>query len=110
MEYIFVYGMFRDSARDLLGEKTFCGKSTIRGKLYRVDNFYPGFVSGVDGKVVGDVYLIDPIVFEKLDEFEGDEYTRKKVRTSTDLDCWVYEYKYDVSGFKEIKSGDWMLR
>jgi gamma-glutamylcyclotransferase (GGCT)/AIG2-like uncharacterized protein YtfP len=109
MEYIFVYGMFRDSARDLLGKTTFCGKSTIKGKLYRVDNFYPGFVSG-EGKVVGDVYLIDPVVFDKLDEFEGDEYIRKKVRTSSDLDCWVYEYKHDVSNFKEIKSGDWMLR
>ena len=109
MEYLFVYGMFRDSARDLLGKTTFCGKTTIDGTLYRVDDFYPGFVKG-DGKVVGDVYLVDPIIFPKLDEFEGDEYIRTKVRTSSDIECWVYEYKYDVSGFKEIKTGDWMLR
>lgn len=109
MEYLFVYGLFRDSARGLLGKKTFCGKATIKGKIYRVDDFYPGFVKG-DGKVVGDVYLIDPIVFDNLDEFEGDEYIRTKVITSSDLDCWIYEYKYDVSSFKEIKSGDWMLR
>ena len=48
--------------------------------------------------------------FDNLDEFEGDEYIRTKVITSSDLDCWIYEYKYDVSNFKEIKSGDWMLR
>lgn len=109
MEYLFVYGLFRDSARTLLGETTFCGKSTIEGKLFKVNEFYPGYVKG-KGKVVGDVYLIDPIVLDKLDEFEGDEYIRTKTITSTDVECWVYEYKYDTTGIKEIRSGDWMLR
>lgn len=109
MEYLFVYGLFRDSARTLLGETTFCGKSTINGKLFKVNEFYPGYVKG-KGKVVGDVYLIDPIIFDKLDEFEGEEYIRTKTRTSTDVECWVYEYKYDTTGIKEIRSGDWMLR
>jgi gamma-glutamylcyclotransferase (GGCT)/AIG2-like uncharacterized protein YtfP len=109
MEYLFVYGLFRDSARTLLGETTFCGKTTINGKLFKVNEFYPGYVKG-DGKVVGDVYLIDPIVLDKLDEFEGDEYIRTKTRTSTDVECWVYEYKYDTKGIKEVRSGDWMLR
>ena len=45
-----------------------------------------------------------------IDDFEGDEYHRIKVTTSTDIECWVYEYKYDISKFKNIKSGDWMLR
>jgi gamma-glutamylcyclotransferase (GGCT)/AIG2-like uncharacterized protein YtfP len=109
MEYLFVYGLFRDSARTLLGETTFCGKTTINGKLFKVNEFYPGYVKG-DGKVVGDVYLIDPIILDKLDEFEGDEYMRTKTRTSTDVECWVYEYKYDTKGIKEVRSGDWMLR
>jgi len=109
MEYLFVYGLFRDSARTLLGETTFCGKTTINGKLFKVNEFYPGYVKG-DGKVVGDVYLIDPIVLDKLDEFEGDEYIRTKTRTSTDVECWVYEYKYNTKGIKEVRSGDWMLR
>ena len=52
MEYLFVYGLFRDSARTLLGETTFCGKSTIKGKLFKVNEFYPGYVKG-KGKVVG---------------------------------------------------------
>jgi gamma-glutamylcyclotransferase (GGCT)/AIG2-like uncharacterized protein YtfP len=109
MEYLFVYGVFRDSARTLLGETKFCGKGTIDGRLFKVNEFYPGYVKG-DGKIVGDVYLVDPIIFDKLDEFEGDEYIRTKARTSTDVECWVYEYKYDTKGIKEIKSGDWMLR
>jgi gamma-glutamylcyclotransferase (GGCT)/AIG2-like uncharacterized protein YtfP len=109
MEYLFVYGVFRDSGKTLLGETTFCGKSTINGKLFKVNEFYPGYVVG-DGKVVGDVYLIDPIIFGELDKFEGEEYIRTKARTSSDIECWVYLYKYDTTGIKEIKSGDWMLR
>jgi gamma-glutamylcyclotransferase (GGCT)/AIG2-like uncharacterized protein YtfP len=31
--------------------------------------FYPGLISGNDGKVLGDVYLIKPSNFEVLDEF-----------------------------------------
>jgi len=46
----------------------------------------------------------------ELDIFEGDEYKRSKIRTSTDLECWVYIYKDDVSNHKQIKSGDWLLR
>ncbi len=108
-EYLFVYGLFRDSARKLLGPITHCGKATINGDMYKVNEFYPGYVTG-KGKVVGDVYLVDSSVFEALDEFEGDEYIRTKTRTSTDVECWVYQYKYDVSKFKQIKCGDWMLR
>lgn len=74
-----------------------------------VDDFYPGFVEGT-GKVIGDVYLIDEELFPSLDEFEGDEYIRRKIRTTSDIECWIYEYKYDVSNHKLIKSGDWLLR
>jgi gamma-glutamylcyclotransferase (GGCT)/AIG2-like uncharacterized protein YtfP len=109
MEYIFVYGQFRDSARNLLGEFKHCGKAFVNGKIYKVNEFYPGFATG-DGKVWGDVYLIHPDVFKQLDEFEGHEYIRTKIKTSTDIECWIYQYKYDTTTFKEIKTGDWMLR
>jgi gamma-glutamylcyclotransferase (GGCT)/AIG2-like uncharacterized protein YtfP len=109
-EYIFVYGLFRDSGKNLLSDSTFCGKTYVTGKIYKVNEFYPGFVNNKKSKVWGDVYLIDPEILPKLDEFEGHEYIRTKIRTSTDIECWIYEYKYDVSNFKEIKGGDWMLR
>lgn len=109
MEYLFVYGLFRDSARNLLGQFTHCGKAFVKGKLFKVNEFYPGFTPG-DGKVWGDVYLINPDVFKQLDEFEGHEYIRTKTKTSTDIECWIYQYKYDTTKFKEIKTGDWMLR
>lgn len=109
-EYLFTYGLFRDSARTLLGEIILCGKASVNGKLYRVNEFYPGIVVGGKDKVWGDIYLINPSVFPELDEFEGDEYTRKKVMTSADIECWVYEYHHDVSKLKPIIGGDWMLR
>lgn len=109
-EYLFVYGLFRDSARPLLGEYTICGKASVRGKLYMVNEFYPGWVSGEKGTVWGDIYLINPSVFPELDEFEGPEYNRRKVITLNDIECWIYEYKFDTTPFREIKSGDWMLR
>lgn len=109
-EYLFVYGVFRDYGKLLLADAIHCGKATINGKLYRVNEFYPGFIKSDNDKVLGDVYLIDPSIFPNLDEFEGDEYIRVKVKTSSDIECWVYEYKYDISSFSEIKGGDWMLR
>jgi gamma-glutamylcyclotransferase (GGCT)/AIG2-like uncharacterized protein YtfP len=109
-EYLFVYGLFRDSGKSLLDNATFCGKSSIPGNLYKVNEFYPGFVPNDKNKVWGDVYLIDPKILPKLDEFEGDEYIRTKVRTSSDIECWIYQYKHDISSFREIKGGDWMLR
>jgi gamma-glutamylcyclotransferase (GGCT)/AIG2-like uncharacterized protein YtfP len=110
MDYLFVYGVFRDSAKNLLGDNTYCGRSYVIGTIYKVNEFYPGFVSNNKNKTWGDIYLIDPITFKDLDIFEGDEYIRRKIKTSNDLECWIYEYKYDISNFKEIKGGDWMLR
>lgn len=108
-EYLFVYGVFRDTAKTLLQKPTHCGKAKIKGKLYRVNDFYPGWIPG-EGEVVGDVYLINPDILPQLDEFEGKEYMRVKVRTSTDLDCWVYKWIEPIDGFQQIKGGDWMLR
>jgi gamma-glutamylcyclotransferase (GGCT)/AIG2-like uncharacterized protein YtfP len=78
-EYIFVYGVFRDSGKGLLEGCKFCGKAYINGDIYRVNDFYPGFIRG-DNKVIGDVYLIDSSIFQQLDEFEGDEYNRMRLR------------------------------
>ena len=108
-EYLFVYGQFRDIAKKLLQEYEFCGKSTIKGKIYKVNETYPGFVDG-NGKVFGDVYKIDPKVFPDLDEFEWEEYDRVRVMTSLNIECWVYKYKFDITEFDEIKCGDWWLR
>jgi gamma-glutamylcyclotransferase (GGCT)/AIG2-like uncharacterized protein YtfP len=117
LEYLFVYGVFRDAGNSLLRSNNslenaiFCDKAFVFGRIYGVNDFYPGYVRiSCDNRVYGDVYLVDPSVFTELDEFEGDEYERKKIWTSIGEECWIYEYKYDVSQFKEIIGGDWILR
>lgn len=108
-DIIFIYGLFRDQAKPLLGDCKYLGKDSIRGKMYKVNEFYPGFIPG-DGKVWGELIEIDTSILPNLDEYEGDEYDRVRVKTNSGIDCWVYQYKFDVNNFKEIKSGDWMLR
>jgi len=111
MEYLFVYGLFRDVSRGMLGDIIKCGKATVDGRMYKVNEFYPGFKPTTDGnKILGDVYMVDKNVFPLIDEYEGDEYIRRKIITSTDLECWIYEYKYDIKDIAEIKGGDWLLR
>ena len=51
MEYLFVYGLFRDSGKRVLGECVYCGRANINGKLYRVNEFYPGYVANEKSKV-----------------------------------------------------------
>jgi gamma-glutamylcyclotransferase (GGCT)/AIG2-like uncharacterized protein YtfP len=107
--HLFTYGLFRDQAKLLLGQPISCGRAYIKGKMYRVNEFYPGYIDG-NGKVWGEVFLIEDEVLPHLDTYEGHEYERIKVKSSSDLECWIYRYKYDVGGFQEIKSGDWHLR
>jgi gamma-glutamylcyclotransferase (GGCT)/AIG2-like uncharacterized protein YtfP len=108
-EHIFIYGLFRDQARNLLGDFKSLGRASVDGKIYKVNEFYPGFKPG-KGKVWGEVILIDTSVLPDLDQYEGEEYKRAKIKTSTDLVCWIYEYKWEITEFKEISCGDWMLR
>lgn len=108
-DYIFVYGLFRDQSKNLLGNPVHCGKTSISGRLWRVNEFYPGFTPG-DGIVWGDVYLFDVSLLDQMDSYEGSEYTRIRVKTQSDIECWVYQYVDDVSNCKEITSGDWYLR
>lgn len=107
--YIFVYGLFRDQAKSLLGNVKHFGKSSISGKIYKVNEFYPGFVRGI-GNVYGDIYEFEESNLPLLDEYEGDEYNRNKIMTSSGIECWIYEYKHDISNFDLIRAGDWMLR
>jgi gamma-glutamylcyclotransferase (GGCT)/AIG2-like uncharacterized protein YtfP len=116
MEYIFVYGVFRDAGKILIDNSIHCGEAFVFGNMYMVDEFYPGFIRSSNGhKIRGDVYLLEKSLFESLDEYEGDDYNRVKIWAMVNnypspIHCWIYEYNKDISNFKEIKSGDWLLR
>lgn len=108
--YLFVYGLFRDAARPMLGKIVSVGRASVSGHLYRVNESYPGYVPSKESEVWGDVYRVDGSVLPDLDEFEGPEFERRKVTTSLGIECWVYVYKDPVAGKKRIRGGDWMLR
>jgi len=109
-DYIFVYGLFRDQAKKLLGDAILTSRDSVSGKIWKVNEFYPGFIRGESGRVFGDVFQINNSVLPELDEYEGDEYVRSRITTELGKNCWIYEYKYDVSNFDYIKSGDLYLR
>ena len=115
MKYLFIYGAFRDTSNDLLGGAIFCDKAFVFGRIYQVNEFYPGYIRDCCNKVYGDIYLVDESIFDILDEYEGDEYELKKVyasRMDSSIieEVSIYEYKYGIDGFKEIVGGDWILR
>jgi gamma-glutamylcyclotransferase (GGCT)/AIG2-like uncharacterized protein YtfP len=99
------------------------GTATVRGRLYRIDN-YPGFVPDeADGRVKGDLFeLPDPdAVLALLDEYEEcsarfpepREYCRIVVRVETEgvpADAWAYAYAYvwPVRDDQRIESGDFL--
>lgn len=58
-------------------------------------------------KVTGDIYQLDEILLQLLDEYEGDEYVRSKIQA---LDCWIYLGKSRtlIEKLPVIKSGDWI--
>lgn len=108
--HIFVYGLFRCSAKPLLGNMVFVARDTVTGHLYRVNDHYPGFVPGADGLVWGDVCVVDESVLPALDEFEGPEFRRRRIVTSLGHECWVYEFIDEVGDARRIRGGDWILR
>ncbi len=110
LEYVFVYGVFRDAYRNLLENAIYCDNAFVFGKIFKVNEFYPGYKRGCSSKVHGDIYLINKSLLDSLDEFEGEEYERKKIWTSVGLECWIYEYKFPINEFQEITAGDWILR
>ena len=108
--YLFAYGMFRDAARNLLGKPKHIGRKSVTGTMWRVDPFYPGVVLDNKNIVWGDLYEIDTKVLPELDEFEGEEYSRKIIKTQDGIECWIYEWILPTTSFKMIKSGDWLIR
>lgn len=86
------------------------GAATIAGSLYRVD-WYPGVKLGGQGRVKGEVYSVPESMMAALDEYEGHEYTKKRVAIDGCALCaeaLVWEYNQDISGLERIPSGDWL--
>lgn len=53
-------------------------------------------VLGGKTKVEGYVMAIDDSEFPKLDEYEGDQYSRIRTRTGSKLESWIYVKREEV--------------
>ena len=49
----------------------------------------------------GEVVEVSDSVIPNLDEYEGHEYERVKIKTDSGIDCWIYQYKYDLTHKKK---------
>jgi gamma-glutamylcyclotransferase (GGCT)/AIG2-like uncharacterized protein YtfP len=124
-DLLFVYGSLRPgfdgpTAEWLASSACHKGRASAAGTLYRVD-YYPGFVPGGEGRVVGDLFLLPDAaaLLAVLDEHEEcarhfpqpHEYRReRKIVESADgpVEAWTYVYALDVSGLERIEGGDFL--
>lgn len=114
MDLLFVYGSLRSEfdngyARQLRAEGEFVGRGTVAGSLWLV-SWYPGFRSGSDGRVTGEVYRVNAATLAALDGYEGEEYRRVQVEVEGIGRAWVYEYVPEVTGLARIETGDYVNR
>ena len=100
--YVFTYGTLLRGERNhhYLKDDDFVCTGCIRGfKMFNLGT-YPGIEYG-DGRVLGELYLVDDATLEKLDylEEEGSLYIRVISRVYTDdneYESYVYVYNHEV--------------
>lgn len=122
---LFVYGTLRPGfdgsmAAWLSSVAVHRGPATAPGALYRVD-YYPAFVPGDQGWVVGDLILLPdaaallPLI-DAHEECTADfppphEYRRERLIVDTatgSVEAWTYVYARPVAGLERIASGDFL--
>ncbi|MCS7231973.1 MAG: gamma-glutamylcyclotransferase family protein [Elusimicrobiota bacterium] len=103
-QYLFVYGslLSHNSRNYLLKDSKFIGKAILENYgLYKI-SWYPGIVSKEGSKVVGEVYEVDDVTLEKIDNFEGEGELYKRERVIVNLEkgekieAWTYVYLNEV--------------
>jgi gamma-glutamylcyclotransferase (GGCT)/AIG2-like uncharacterized protein YtfP len=122
-DYIFFYGtLMRDFASpDLeIHKLEFIGEGFVYGKLYDL-GAYPGVIlsDSQENKVFGEIFrLPDGKELARFDEYEGfcidnskESLFTRKITTAylqdRKLNCWIYEYNWNVDFAELIESGDY---
>ena len=118
MEYLFVYGTLRNNYDLKLKNRVakyleYVGKAKIGARMYDLGK-YPGAIKDKTSEVIGDVFLILDVekVLKYLDEYEGNEYERKKekvkLRSKKIIIAWMYWYKGVVKEERRIFYKDYL--
>jgi gamma-glutamylcyclotransferase (GGCT)/AIG2-like uncharacterized protein YtfP len=116
MANLFVYGtlLSKDIWSRIVSEDYLFDSAVLKGyarKKVKGKN-YPGLIeqdgSVVEGKIYYDVSEED---FRKLDEYEGEEYVRKKVsvllESGKNVACFTYLFKKEYFG--RLTKNEWAL-
>jgi len=118
VDRLFVYGTLRPGsdnkqARRLANSARHLGLATMSGRLYRVSH-YPALVAAKlpEDSVKGDVFEgVTAELLQKLDEYEGSDYTRELAEVTTEdgrkLSAYFYRYALPTDQLEWIRSGDW---
>lgn len=122
---LFVYGTLRPGfdgpmAGWLRSVARHAGPASAAGLLYHVTD-YPGFVPGPDGRVMGDLFLLDDpdAILAVLDEHEEcaahfpepREYRRERLIVhgpAGSVEAWTYVYAHDTVGLALVEEGDYL--
>ena len=117
--YLFAYGTLRQAfgwqaVKHVTGDMKFAGQGTIEGHLYDLGP-YPAAVEGEgQNRITGDLYEVGRVgkVFAALDDYEGEEYRREKVKVKMDNGelrlAFVYWYTGETNGALLIEENDYL--
>jgi len=120
-EHVFVYGTLRRGGRNDIArfrpDPIHVADAAIAGTLYDL-GAYPGLVLNGRGRVLGEIYRIEPEVEAALDVLEevadddSGEYIKRRVTVDAgtrQFECLVYEiHPARIGGQAVIGSGDWI--
>ena len=106
--YVFTYGTLLKGERNhhLIDDNDYVCDATVNGFIMFNLGRYPGIYHG-NGTILGEIYLVDDITLNKLDELEeeGSLYIREIVKAkSLDKEYEVYIYVYN----KEVSNPDYI--
>lgn len=121
MDYLFVYGTLlahfdNEVLRPLKAQMQLAGNAEVKGELYDLGR-YPAYMESnqATATVKGEVYQVKDakMVFAVLDEYEGDEYSRKRkmvrLNPHKNIRCWLYVYQQKPAPeHTRIMNGDYI--
>ncbi|MGM7700339.1 gamma-glutamylcyclotransferase family protein [Pseudalkalibacillus sp. Hm43] len=119
---VFVYGTLRKGASNhhvLNGARCVAENAWIKGTLYDTGLGYPALSLSPHGKVHGEIFEVDDIGLQTLDQLEGfvadresNLYERMVQKVTTRdglLDTYIYTVDHNLSICQKcIPSGDWI--
>ncbi|MDR1611167.1 MAG: gamma-glutamylcyclotransferase [Planctomycetota bacterium] len=107
--FLFVYGslMRGNQARHLLDGTDLIGRATVRGYSLFDLGPYPAAVRERNGRVQGELYLIDQPTLERLTEYEGSLYNLERTAAAVHgggryPDVFIFVYNRPVDGAAKV--------